>query len=925
MSKRYWKNWLILFLLIPGCGFSTHTTQQTAAKHLFSLTNQQISLTVAVDKQTLVCETLAVLNQTATEPAAAAKAIEMSGDFKLDIMWTDWRAPGKVNNGDLQVLLTKADFAFVSHTLSGEKSSDQQLQLLFAAKNGSLKLKIDYSLKSGDFYIRRRIGIMDQDHPKHFLNKIAVIGSELKGDCLSVVKCGGFGQPIALIAGGNGVFTGVENPASSQSLHLLTKNSCQVDCSQLIGRKIGNQWLESDWAVIALTPDCRVKHWFFTYLDDIRITPVKPYTLYNSWYDLRARDYPSKTPTQAEQVMNETNVRRMIQLIRDNMIQKYGIALDAFVLDDGWDTYASDWQLRQQQFPNGLLPIAAELKKTDTALGIWFGPTGGYSARKTRIDWMKAHGYETVGLENDWHREMLCLGGKNYSRLFKQRVTEMVKKEHVGYFKWDGIQFSCSEADHGHAIGVFSVPAILSTLIDICQTVRQFNPDIYLNITSGTWLSPWWLSICNQIWMDGEDYGYANVPGISPRDSAITYRDVVLYNDFNTKDLWFPISNLMTHGIIKGNLQKLGGETEPIDKFTNNALLYFARGVSMWELYISPDLLSPQEWYAISQSIAWAKDRFELLKHTCMIGGDPGNREPYGYVHFYQHKGLAVLRNPFIGERSIEVPLTAELGFAEYSASIVMERIYPNRWVSPVLYASGAKIPISLAGYETAIYEFYPLDKAAAPLLAGAVFVQTGQTDDSYAMDVFAADSQPRLLNPEIIQSLSQNGQPAAMQKISCKNTDCSRECWSHLSITPVMAKKHCRFDLIISLEPTVAQAELAVLLEAANGAKEIAIPDLTAMVNLRAITGKRETQAGKWAFDSIPLTLKQNQIQLKLTNPAGWQGNISLWLIGTRQINPDALIFTLNAPLKKERPLPPLPFPPNQFKFEKRIHFCTI
>ena len=72
----------------------------------------------------------------------------------------------------------------------------------------------------------------------------------------------------------------------------------------------------------------------------------------------------------------------------------------------------------------------------------------------------------------------------------------------------------------------------------------------------------------------------------------------------------------MTHGIIKGDLQKLGGESEPLDKFTDNAVLYFARGVAMWELYVSPDLLSEGEWAAIVEGGAWARDRFDTLKST---------------------------------------------------------------------------------------------------------------------------------------------------------------------------------------------------------------------------------------------------------------------------------------------------------------------
>jgi hypothetical protein len=55
----------------------------------------------------------------------------------------------------------------------------------------------------------------------------------------------------------------------------------------------------------------------------------------------------------------------------------------------------------------------------------------------------------------------------------------------------------------------------------------------------------------------------------------------------------------------------------------------------MYELYITPDLLSENEWKAIMDSIKWAKENFEILSNnTNMIGGNPGKKESYGYIHF---------------------------------------------------------------------------------------------------------------------------------------------------------------------------------------------------------------------------------------------------------------------------------------------------
>ena len=152
--------------------------------------------------------------------------------------------------------------------------------------------------------------------------------------------------------------------------------------------------------MIGLAPDRHVKRWFERYLDDIRVAPLRPYALYNTWYDVRSPEYTDR----AEDVMNEANLLRIVGEFRRVMEERPGFRLDAFVLDDGWDVYASDWVMREAELPGGLRPISRELEKLNVDLGIWFGPTGGYSFRDRRIDWMRDHGYERVG-------NQMCVAG----------------------------------------------------------------------------------------------------------------------------------------------------------------------------------------------------------------------------------------------------------------------------------------------------------------------------------------------------------------------------------------------------------------------------------------------------------------------------------------------------------------------------------
>ncbi|MFQ5722492.1 MAG: alpha-galactosidase, partial [Candidatus Aminicenantales bacterium] len=670
----------------------------------------QIECSLIIDKENLLSEIIKAQPQWLEKFASAPLSLASDADFKLDVTWAGWRAPGKINNADNLVFFSKKDFKFKHYHRQNLADGTVELELFFEGRHNPFELQITYRLEPQSFFIRRRLALQDSKGALHFLRWLWPRDGYISG-ALSIIKEGGFGQPAAVNIGQGGAFFGLEFPTAENWLKKAGNHKFKLSCGQVIGKKIASTWLKSEWTVVALTPETRVKQWFWKYVDKIRAAPLRPYLLYNSWYDLRS---PEMVKDQAR-AMTEKNVLRTIASFKKRLLEERNLKLDAFVLDDGWDIYRSDWCLNKGQFPHGLSPLAEALQAMDCQLGLWLGPIGGYSHRTWRVDWMKAHGYEVVG-------DQMCVAGEHYHQLLKKRVTDFVGQDHVSYFKWDGIQFTCNQPDHGHLPDIYSRRAVMEAIIDLCRSVRTLKPDIFLNITSGTWLSPWWLKYANTIWMQGYDYGYANVPSLTRRDRAMTYRDSVLFDDLVKFDFWFPIANLMTHGIIKGHLNQLGGANEPLEKFADNAVLYFARGISMWELYISPDFLTEKQWDILAGAIRWAKDRFPLLCSTEMVGGDPDERQAYGYVHFSGEYGLIAVRNPYIEHQSLFFKLSPELGIDDQAEPLVLERIYPDCWVSPQLYKTGSVIKLPLQGYETAIYELYPLREASLPLVAGRKF-----------------------------------------------------------------------------------------------------------------------------------------------------------------------------------------------------------
>ena len=873
-----------------------------------TINNEKINFTIRVENSQVAEEILSTEESWAGKNNSQSSRFSFDGNFQLDIFWTYWNAPGKVNNSDLQLYLTKNDFVISDYNVTTGNDGSQKIIIKETSPKYNFTLNVEYQLEKNAFFVKEKITVFDAEYETHFLQKIHTLNSKFHG-IKSIIKKGGYGQPVAFATVNGGGFAGVEYPTATTE---IDEKTGKISSVETIGKKITSEGISGSETVIGITPKSNVKFWFMKYLDFVRVAKLKPYTLYNSWYDLRSVEYPNVPP---KYWMNEKNVFRIIDEIKSNFVEKHGIKIDAFVLDDGWDVYKSDWKLRKKQFPRGMSPISEKLKEINATLGLWFGPTGGYSFRLERINWMKAHGYEVVGAHGDW-QPMMCIAGKNYKKLFKKRVTDFVKNANVGYYKWDGIQFSCSEPDHGHPIGEYSRRAVMESVADICGSVRKLNPDIFLNITSGTWLSPWWVKYANTIWMQGGDYGYSDVPSISSRDRAITYRDITLYNDFTKYDLWFPISNLMTHGIIKGELQKLGGESEPIDKFTDNAVLYFARGVAMYELYISPDILTNDEWNALAQSLKWGKSNFDILMNTEMIGGDPSKSETYGFAHFKGNNALIAVRNPKMESDKISFVLSSDFGMSENAGNLVMEKIYPRNIISNKLYKRGDEVSVSLDGFETAIFRFHPIGETDKPLISGVDFIP--QDDGSYI--VVPTDAKIDVLQKNKIDKVEYEGKNLSVSDLIEKIKKVKTNEKSTGSVKKITKNQ---FSISTKFNPQTEYCEIAILFMPDNINGNSELPDISVLSGGKKVKTKEESEKGKWKWIVAKVDKNASSLEVAVSNEKNTTGEMNFYLITYEK--PDGVKIKITNEKKSGKVYPPRPLPNGLIKKEILIKQIKI
>jgi hypothetical protein len=213
----------------------------------------------------------------------------------------------------------------------------------------------------------------------------------------------------------------------------------------------------------------------------------------------------------------------------------------------------------------------------------------------------------------------------------------MVNTFGVNQFKFDGTG-NVSRAIPGSAFD-----SDFDAAIHLIEELRAVKPDLYVNLTTGTFPSPFWLRYADSIWRGGDDHDFAGVG--TDRQRWITYRDGDTYHGIVGPGPLFPLNSLMLHGLIYAR-HAHNLSTDPHDDFGDEIRAYFGTGTQLQEMYITPSLLTPHDWDTLAESARWARENADVLVDTHWVGGDPMALEAYGHAAWRPGRGILVLRNP---------------------------------------------------------------------------------------------------------------------------------------------------------------------------------------------------------------------------------------------------------------------------------------
>ena len=371
-------------------------------------------------------------------------------------------------------------------------------------------------------------------------------------------------------------------------------------------------------SVMGVAPKGQLRRAFLYYVERERAQAYRPFLHYNSWYDI---GYGGAK-------ILEGDALKMIDLFGKELIESRKVPLASFVLDDGWDNPATLWQFHDG-LPNGFTPLKQAAAKYDSTLGVWLSPWGGYGTSKDqRMKYGQQEGFET-------NKRGFSMAGPKYYGRFRDACMKMVRDYDVSYFKFDGISGSGAPtgAEPEYAGDV-------EALLRMITELRKAKPDLFINVTTGTWSSPYWLWYADSTWRSGSDWGTCGWG--SKRQQQITYRDNETYHNVVLRAPLYPINSLMTQGVMFAN----HGLPEEKEGLVEDIRAFFASGTNCQELYLTPSLLDAQTWDALAEGATWSRDNADVLVDTHWIGGDPIKGEVYGWASWSRRKGIIGLRNP---------------------------------------------------------------------------------------------------------------------------------------------------------------------------------------------------------------------------------------------------------------------------------------
>lgn len=584
------------------------------------------------------------------------------------------------------VILTSKDFSFKKVITN----SSNKMGFLLNNKTHGLWVEVFYELEKDDFYIKKYLVIKSDKAVTIERIDLEVVGLE---DIYQPYKMKqitsqgpakwrpGLGQPLYTTK--SATFWGIEFPAAYN--YVIEGEGY---CGYQWGKELKNGDAYTTYkAVLGVGDNSEfIQDSFFNYIDRIRIRPLRLQVQYNSWFDFG-------------QGVTKENFGKSVAKINDELVVKRKVdPLKAYVIDDGWQDVHADWKDKtwkvNKKFNPTFSTSISNVTAANSSLGLWLSPGCLFGAQPAAKNY-KEQGLETLG---NW----MSMAGPQYMQLLEDRMVEFTK-EGITYFKLDGIfghlntrEFELNGQQYGipymsqldtegftandirlndpiyDELKSYYLVAGTERLMEIFKKQHEINPEVYVVISNGAYLSPWWLQYIDAIWM----INAGDAAGGSNRTEELVYRDGVYYDTWITEKTQFPINSVFNHEPKKTST----GESK--EAFSQYLWMNLSRGTGFIELYVKTEKLSDDDWDVLAEGLKWSQDVFPYFKKSRMHGGNPKSNEVYGYTGWNKNGGYISFHNPSEKVKTYQVKLDRTLGVTSNKRYIISSPLKnANEWV----------------------------------------------------------------------------------------------------------------------------------------------------------------------------------------------------------------------------------------------------
>ncbi len=513
-------------------------------------------------------------------------------------------------------------------------------------------------LRDESNYIRKTLELSS---PK----TIALNGVELTDVSLPGARTIGSVPGCPVVAGNQ--FFGVEIPGAQNALNGSGARigfACRLELSPAQAYAFGS--------VAGVAPAGQLRRAFLYYVERERARPSKPFLHYNCWYDLGFG-------------LDEARLLDVARSFDAELVQKRGVPVMSYLADDGWDEPRKGlWVENSAKFPRGFAGLNAKLKDIGAHLSVWISPLGGYGGAQERTAWARKLGL--IPAESG-----LDLAQPAYKKWFQERCLQLMREAGVNAFKWD-------KAGEG-------VSQHFMALLDVARRLHRENPEVFINVTVGTWPSPFWLNHVDATWRNGSaDVGWAGQG--DDREKWLTFRDGNCRKYFVEKSPLYPLNSAMHHGIVHGRCFQGDKVGKSGAQLKNEARSYFANGASLQELYLTPSMMTADAWDRVAESARWAHANADVLVDAHWLGGDPLKLEVYGYAAWNPRKGTLMLRNPGTQPQAFSLDATTVFELpAGAPQNFALRAPFRDQRLQTLSLKAGATSAVTLEPFEVLVFD----------------------------------------------------------------------------------------------------------------------------------------------------------------------------------------------------------------------------